>query len=100
MIKQNSAISKRDIIAEMVKDAYTKSYKMRMVGAGSSLEATIPRAVVEREARRYELSVEEFIKLYQVEYRFNDFDGAFIRFKRQPGKDEEVPEAQKGVGIK
>ncbi len=91
MNKQNS-ISKRDIIAEIVQDAYTKSYKMRMVGPGS-LKATIPRAIVEREARKCKLSIGEFIKLYQVEYRFNDFDGAFIRF-RQPGEDEEVLKAE------
>lgn len=81
MIKQNSSISKRDIIAEIVEDAYTKSYKMRMVGPGS-LEATIPRAIVEREARRYGLPIEEFIKLYKVQDLFNDFGGAFVRFRK------------------
>ena len=81
MTKQNSTISKRAIIAEIVEDAYSKAYKMRMVGPGS-LEATIPRAIVEREARRCRLSIEEFIKVYQVEYFFNDFGGAFLRFKK------------------
>jgi len=81
MIKQNSSVSKRDIIAEIVENAYTKSYKMRMVGPGS-LEATIPRAIVEREARRYRLPIEEFIKLYKVQYLFNDFGGAFVRFRK------------------
>lgn len=97
MVEQNSTISKRHIIAGIVEDAYSKAYKMRMVGPGS-LEATIPRAIVEREARRCRLSIEEFIKVYQVEYLFNDFGGAFLRFKRQPGEDEEAPEAQKGIG--
>ena len=77
----------------MVEDAYSKSYKMRMVGPGS-LEATIPRAIVEREARKCKLSIEEFIKVYQVEYLFNDFGGAFIRFKRQPSEDVEVLKAR------
>lgn len=75
-----------------------KTYKMRLVGAGSSLEATIPRAIVEREARNFKLSVEEFIKLFQVEYLFDDFGGAFLRFKKQPGEDEEEPEAQEKMG--
>jgi len=97
MTKQNSTISKRDIIAEIVEDAYTKSYKMRMVGSGS-LKATIPRVVVEREARRYGLSIEEFIKLFQVEYLFDDFDGAFLRFKRQPSEDEEELKAREKIG--
>lgn len=98
MTSKNPTLTKRDIIAEIVEDAYIKSYRMRMVGAGSSLEATIPRVVVEREARRFKLSVEEFVKLFQVEYLFNDFGGAFLRFKRQPGEDEETLRAQKEVG--
>lgn len=96
MSSKNPTLSKRDIIAEMVKDAYAKSYKMRMVGAGSSLEATIPRAIVEREARRCNLSVEEFIRLYQVQYLYNDFGGAFLRFQR-PGEDGKALKAQKEV---
>lgn len=71
-----------------------------MVGAGSSLEATIPRAIVEREARRFKLSVEAFIKLFQVEYLYNDFGGAFLRFKKQPTEDEEAPEAREKIGEK
>lgn len=97
MVQQNLSTSKRDIIAHMIEDAYTKSYKMRMVGPGS-LEATIPRAVVEREARRWGLAIEEFIKVFQVEYLFNDFDGAFLRFKRQPSGDKEELKAREKIG--
>ena len=97
MVEQNSNLSKRKIIAGIVEDAYTKTYKMRIVGPGS-LESTIPRAIVEREARRCKLSIEEFIKVYQVEYLFDDFGGAFLRFKGQPSEDEEEPEAQKKIG--
>ena len=64
MIKQSASTNKRDIIAKIGEDAYIKSYKMRMVGP-SSLEATIPRAIVKREARRYGLPIEEFIKLLE-----------------------------------
>ena len=79
-------MSKRDVVAEIIQDAYIKSYKVRMVGPGS-LEATIPRAIVEREARRHNLSIKEFIKVYQVEYLFNDFGGAFVRFARVQGQE-------------
>jgi len=82
MSSKNSIQNKRHIIAEIVEDAYVRSYKMRAVGAGSSLEATIPRAIVEREARKHNLSVEEFIELYRVEYLFDDFGGAFLRFRQ------------------
>lgn len=98
MRNKNSTLTKREIIDGIVEDAYVKTYKMRLVGAGSSLEATIPRAIVEREARNFKLSVEEFIKLFQVEYLFDDFGGAFLRFKKQPGEDEEEPEAQEKMG--
>lgn len=81
MVERSSITGKKDIIAELLADAYTKAYKMRLVGPGS-LEATIPRAIVEREARRYSLSVEEFIQVYRVEYLFDDFGGAFLRFRK------------------
>ena len=84
MAEQNS--SKRDIIAEIIEDAYVKAYKMRWVGPGS-LEATIPRALVDREARRQNLSIQEFIKVYQVQYLFNDFGGAFVRFTKPQGRE-------------
>lgn len=95
MIERNPIIS--NIIAEIVKDAYAKSYRMRSVGPGS-LEATIPRVIVEREARKWGLSIEEFIKVFQVEYLFDDFGGAFLRFKRQPSEDEEEFKARKKIG--
>lgn len=80
----------------MIKDAYIKSYRMRMVGPGS-LEATIPRAIVEREARKYELPIEEFIKVYQVQYLYNDFGGAFLRFKKRV-EDEGALKAEEKIG--
>ena len=81
----DQSLSKQDIIASIVQDAYAKSYKMRVVGPGS-LEATMPRVIAEREARKHGLSLEEFIELYKVEWLFNDFSGAFIRFI--PAKEE------------
>jgi len=95
MVERNPIIS--NIIAEIIKDAYAKSYRMRIVGPGS-LEATIPRAIVEREARKWELCIEEFIKVFQIEYLFNDFGGAFLRFKRQPSEDEGELKAQEKIG--
>ena len=82
MSSNRSVHDKRSIVAAITEDAYVKAYKMRAVGAGSSLEATLPRAIVEREARKHRLSLKEFIVLYRVEYLFNDFGGAFIRFRK------------------
>ncbi|MBA7702255.1 hypothetical protein ES703_111015 [subsurface metagenome] len=91
MIERNPIIS--NIIAEIVKDAYAKSYRVRSVGPGS-LEVTIPRAIVEREARKWGLSIEEFIKVFQIEYLFDNFGGAFLRFKKESSEDEEEFRAQ------
>jgi len=82
-----------NIIAEILKGAYAKSYRMRSVGPGS-LEATIPRVIVEKEARKWGLSVEEFIKVAQVEYVFDDFGGAFLRFKKRPSQGKEEVEGK------
>lgn len=95
MMERNPIIS--NIIAEIVKDAYVRSYTMRSVGPGS-LEATIPRAIVEREVRKWGLSVGEFIKVFQVEYLFDDFGGAFLRFKKRPSGDEEQFKAREKIG--
>lgn len=91
MVKESS--NKRKIIADIIEDAYAKAYKMRMVGPGS-LEATIPRAIVEREAKKHGLSLKSFVQFYKVEWLFNDFGGAFTRFIRieEQGESEESTE--------
>jgi len=71
-------VNKPDIIAAIVKDAYVKSYKMRMVGPGS-IEVTLPSVLVKQEASKAGLTIAEFIKQYQIEYLFGSW-GVFIRF--------------------
>ena len=87
MVEERSSASKRDIIADIIEDAYSKTYKMRIVGE-VSVEVTLPRAIVEREARKVGLTVVEFIEQYRVEYLFDDFGGAFLRFKEKASETE------------
>ncbi|MBU0778197.1 hypothetical protein KKF82_08055 [Patescibacteria group bacterium] len=75
------SMERRDIVTKIIEDAYTKSYKMRIVGE-VSVEATLPRIIVEREAKKLGLTIEEFIESHRVEYLFNDFGGAFVRFRK------------------
>jgi len=70
-------------------DTYKKSYKMRSQGQdGLNTVVSIPRIVIEREATRKGLSVEEFIEQFRAVAHYNNFDGVFYAFE----KVEEVTE--------
>ena len=70
-------------------DAYRKEYRLRIAVPGKkSLEVTFPWEVVEREAKRHNMSVEEFIENYQAEALFDSFEGVLYRFVPVPGKIE------------
>lgn len=69
-------------------DTYIKTYKMQAVGAlGSTIRTSVPREIVEREARRKNLTIKQFIKDYLVSWLYNGFDGAWARFVPKPDKD-------------
>lgn len=74
------------IIAEIVEDGYTKSYKMTMVGP-HSIGTNIPSLIVEREARKVGLTVPAFVEQYRIQYLFGDW-GAFIKFTTLAGEKE------------
>lgn len=72
------------------KTAYRKAYRMRAVGTGG-FEVSVPKIVIERAARKHGLSVDEFLKRYQVVHLFNDFDSIDFasRFEPIPEQDQE-----------
>ena len=53
---------------------------MQIAGAGKTIRTSMPREVVEREARIRGLSVDKFVKEFRVKWRYNNFDGAFASF--------------------
>lgn len=56
---------------------------MRLAQPGAkSLEVTFPYEVVEREARKNGLSVDDFVRKYQVIAHFNSIDGVVYTFAR------------------
>ena len=63
-----------------IKDTYTKVYRMQIAGDGDTIRTSVPREVVEREARRRDMTIREFIKNFRIEWRYNNFDGAFMGF--------------------
>jgi len=61
----------------------SRSYKLRPTGRSgenSSVETTVPRKVIEREARKRGLSLDEFIEEYRAVWYANQFDGLHLTF--------------------
>ena len=63
-------------------DTYTKTYKLRTAGDdGRTIEVSFPRAVVEREARKRGMTVEEFISKFRVVAHYDAFEGVLYTFE-------------------
>ncbi len=64
---------------------YRKKYRMRTTGAGNATyEVSIPKDLVEQEAKKAKLLVKEFFKLHRAEWFFGDELGmAFVRFVKK-----------------
>jgi len=79
-----------------VKDSYKRRYKMRAVGEnGLNIVVSIPRVVIEREAERRDLTIEEFLEQFKAVAQYNSFEGVLYTFEgelqRHPVKlSEEV----------
>jgi len=61
--------------------SYIKVYRMQATGAdGDTVRVSVPREVVEKEARRLGLSIKQFVSHYRIQWLFNGFEGAWARF--------------------
>jgi hypothetical protein len=59
-----------------------KRYKLRVTGKeGRTVETSIPREVVEREARRQGLTLTEALKKLVAVWRYDSFAGLFLCFE-------------------
>jgi DMSO/TMAO reductase YedYZ molybdopterin-dependent catalytic subunit len=68
-----------------LRETYENAYTMRCVGGGIS--TSIPKKIVERKAKELGISVQEFIKDYEIVMMYNSFkvvDGVFI-FRKKEG---------------
>jgi len=62
-------------------DTYYQAYKIRKVNTkGQSMETTVPIAIIQRQANKEKISVEEFLQKFKLEWRYNGFEGIFVRF--------------------
>ena len=66
----------------MLENALRKEYQIRVPVEGrKSFVVTMPYEVVEREARRRNLSLDEFLKRYQVVAHYDNFEGIIYTFE-------------------
>lgn len=69
----------------MSKDALRKTYKIRRnVPGRDSVIVVMPFEVVEREARRFGITVDEFLDKYQAVAEYNGFEGVRYTFEKIP----------------
>ena len=65
-----------------IKDTYRKPYQIRIpVGGRKSFIVTLPYEIVEREARKRGLSIEEFLQTHVAVAQYDNFDGVFYSFE-------------------
>lgn len=64
------------------RDSYKRRYKMRAIGQdGLNIVVSIPRIVIEREAERRGLTIEQFLEQFRAVARFDNFDGVIYTFE-------------------
>ena len=62
--------------------ALIKRYSLRRVGKGY-FEVSVPPEVVEREARKAGLAIDEFLDHFELECLFDAFEGLHYRFRKR-----------------
>ena len=67
-------------------DAYRKTYRLRLAQGDrtNTIEVIFPYPVIEKEARKRGMKVEEFIKKFQAVALYNGFDGVIYQFEEIP----------------
>lgn len=71
------------------KSLYRKSYKVRLVGKNlAGAEVTMPRIVLEKEARKHGLTVSDFLDQFVAVAQFNSIEGVLYTFERKDNNKE------------
>ena len=64
--------------------AYEREYKMRMLGAdGLNIVVSIPRIVIQKEAKMKGLTILEYLDKYRAVAQYNSFEGIHYIFKEK-----------------
>ena len=70
-------------------DAYRRIYKLRVAQGNNSkrsYEVTFPYDVLDKEARKNGLSVEQFVKQFKAVALYNGFEGVRYQFEKVADK--------------
>lgn len=79
-------------------DAYKRRYKMRAIGAeGLNIVVSIPRMVIQREAERHELTIDEFLEQFKAVAHFDSFDGVRYTFEKIEKEEKPALASQKEI---
>ena len=80
----------------LVTDAYKRRYKMRVLGEnGLNIVVSLPRVVVEREAEKRNLTINEFLKEFRAIAQYDNFEGVIYTFeKTEEGDLRKHPDRQ------
>jgi len=73
-------------VTRMIHETHSlrREYRLRTAIPGKKyIEVTFPFEVVEREARKVNLTVEEFCEQYTAVALFDGFDGVFYTFRKR-----------------
>lgn len=73
------------------KKVIVKKYKLRTAGAqGATIEITVPKEAVEREARNLGVSEEEAVEKLMGVWRYNGFRGLHLDFEVKKTANQHV----------
>ncbi|MBA7568953.1 hypothetical protein ES708_10690 [subsurface metagenome] len=76
---------------------YRKTYRLRIAIPGrKSIEVTFPYEVVEREARKRKLTIDEFLNRFQAVCEYDNFEGVFYKFQEIPKEEPRTQEDGSG----
>jgi hypothetical protein len=63
-------------------EPYEKEYKMRATGEdGLNIVVSIPRMVIEKQAKANGMTIPEFLEKFKAVAQFNSFEGVHYYFK-------------------
>lgn len=67
-------------------DSYRKRYSIRQSSLSHKYhEITVPFEVIEKQARERGMTVDRFVKNFDVEYLYNSFLGVHLKFIKKRG---------------
>lgn len=70
------------MLQEDLTNGYRRVYKIRAIGEdGLNIVVSIPREVIDREARKRHLSIDEFIQKFRAVATYNGFEGIHYTFE-------------------